>query len=92
MSDSESKPNNIQRGGGTTLLGQHSVDRPVNISNGSTGMHVVRKSDGSVGPAKFANKAGPKAPAEWMEERDPIERHIKQANLARTQHRNKVKK
>ena len=84
-------PSNIQRGGGTTPQRQHSVDRPVNVSNGSTGMHVVRKSDGSIVPAKFANKGGPKAPAEWMEERDPVERNIEQANLSRTQNRNKVK-
>jgi hypothetical protein len=81
-------PNDIQRGGEATLLRQHSVDRPVNVSDGSTGMHVVRKSDGSVVPAKSANKGGSKAPAEWMEERDPAERNIEQADLSRTQHRN----
>ena len=88
VSGSESNPNNIQRGGEATLLRQHSVDRPVNVSDGSTGMRVVRKSDGSVGPAKFANKGGPKAPAEWMEEWDPAERNIEQADLSRAQNRN----
>ena len=60
----------------------------MNVSDGSTGMHVDRKSDGSVVPAKFANKGGPKAPAEWMEERDPAEKNIEQADLSRAQNRN----
>jgi hypothetical protein len=80
-------PSSIQRGGGATLLRQHSVDRPVNVSDGSTGMHAARKSDGSVVPAKSANKGGPEAPAEWMEERDPAERNTKQADLSRAQNR-----
>jgi hypothetical protein len=80
-------PSNIQRGGEATLLRQHSVDRPVYVSDGPTGMNVVRKSDGSVVPAKSANKGGPEAPAEWMEERDPVERNTEQANLSRTQRR-----
>jgi hypothetical protein len=49
---------------------------------------VDRKSDGSVVPAKSTNKGGPKAPAEWMEERDPVERNTEQADLSRTQRRN----
>jgi hypothetical protein len=87
VSDSESNPINIQRGGEATLLRQHSLDRPVNVSDGSTGMHAARKSDGSVVPAKSANKGGPEAPAEWMEERDPAERNTKQADLSRAQNR-----
>ena len=71
-----------------TLLRQHSVDRPVNVSDGSTGMHADRKSDGSVVPAKSANKGGSEAPAEWMEERDPAERNTGQADLSRAQNRN----
>jgi hypothetical protein len=63
------------------------VDRPVNVSDGPTGMNVVRKSDGSVVPAKSANKGGPEAPAEWMEERDPAERNTEQADLSRAQNR-----
>ena len=80
-------PINIQRGGEATLLRQHSLDRPVNVPDGSTGMHVGRKSDGFVVSAKSANKGGPEAPAEWMEERNPAERNIGQADLFRTQSR-----
>jgi hypothetical protein len=57
-------------------------------------MHGAKKSNGSVVIAKLAkleNKRGPKAPAEWTYERDPVQSNIEQANLYRTQNRNKVK-
>ena len=77
-------PSSTQRGGEATLLRQHSLGRPVNVSDGSTGMHAARKSDGFVVPAKSANKGGREAPAEWMEERSPAERNTEQAGLSRT--------
>jgi hypothetical protein len=83
--------NDIQRGREPTLLRQHSVDRSLNVSGASTGMHGAKKSNGSVVIAKLENKRGPKAPAEWTYERDPVQSNIEQANLYRTQNRNKVK-
>jgi hypothetical protein len=78
-------PIDIQFAEGMSL---HGLDRSENVYDGKSGMHVDRKSDGSVVPAKSANKGGPKAPAEWMEERDPVERNTEQADLSRTQRRN----
>ncbi len=47
-------------------------------------MHVVGKSDGSVLPAKSANKGVSETPAELMEERDPVERNVEQSHPPRT--------
>ena len=47
-------------------------------------MHVVGKSDGSVVPAKSANKGVSETPAELMEERDPVERNVEQSHPSRT--------
>ena len=76
-------PVNIRRGREATP--QPLTGRLVNVSGGNAKMNVDRKSDGSVVPAKSANKGGSKAPAEWMEERDPVERNIGQAAISRTQ-------
>ena len=78
-------PINIRRGREATP--QILTGRLVNVSDGNAKMNVDRKSDGSVVPAKSANKGGPKAPAEWMEERDPVERNTEQAGISRTQSR-----
>lgn len=61
--------------------------RPVNVSDGNAGMHVVRKSDGLVVPSKSANKGAPEASAERIEGSDPAERNADQDTLPRTQSR-----
>ncbi len=58
--------------------------RPENVHDGNAGMHVVGKSDGSVVPAKSANKGVSETPAELMEERDPVERNVEQSHPSRT--------
>ena len=58
--------------------------RPVNVYDGNAGMHVVGKSDGSVLPAKSANKGVSETPAELMEERDPVKRNVEQSHPPRT--------
>ena len=78
-------PINTRRGREATP--QTLTGRLVNVSDGNAKMNIDRKSDGSVVPAKSANKGGPKAPAEWMEERDPVERNTEQAGISRTQSR-----
>jgi hypothetical protein len=47
------------------------TDRWFNVPDGNDRMHASRKSDGSVTPAKSANKGTSEVPAEWMEERNP---------------------
>lgn len=64
------------------------TDRWFNVSDGNDQTHAVRKSDGWVVPAKFANKGVPEAPAERMEESDPAERNANQLAKPRTQSRN----
>jgi len=66
------------------------TDRWFNVSDGNDQTHVSRKSDGSVVPAKSANKGAPEAPAERMEERDPVERNAAQPAPPRTQSRNQA--
>ena len=63
-------------------------ERPENASGGTAGMHVMGKSDGSVVPAKPANKGVAEAPAESVEERDPVKRNADQNNPRRTPGRN----
>jgi len=53
-------------------------------------MNASRKSDGSIIPAKSANKGASEAPAEWMEERNPVERNAAQPAPPRTQSRNEA--
>jgi hypothetical protein len=57
-------PVNTRRGREATP--QTLTGRLVNVSDGNAKMNIDRKSDGSVVPAKSANKGGSKAPAEWM--------------------------
>ena len=66
-------------------------ERPENASGGTAGMHAVGKSDGSVVPAKPANKGAAEAPAESAEERDPAKRNADQDNLYRTPGRNEYR-
>ena len=73
MSDSESNPVDIRLLEGATF---GRTDRPENVHDGTAGMHVGRKSDGSVVPAKSANKGVSETPAELMEERDPVESNV----------------
>jgi hypothetical protein len=47
------------------------TDRWFNVPDGNDRMNASRKSDGSVVPAKSANKNASEAFAERMEERDP---------------------
>lgn len=90
MSDSESKPNNID--GGKSPQRGFQTDRWFHVSDAKDRMHVVRKSDGLISPAKSANKGAPEASAEWMEERHPAERNTAQANPPQAQNRDKVGK
>ena len=50
-------------------------------------MNGHRKSDSSVVPEKFPNKAGPKAVAEEMEGRELAKGNPRQQNASRTQRR-----
>ena len=54
-------------------------------------MNTYGKSDGSIVPAKPANKDAVEASAESAEERDPAKRNAEQAALRRTSSRNKRK-
>jgi hypothetical protein len=85
VSDSESNPIDTRRGWEATP--QSLSGRSANVTGGNTKMHVDRKSDGSVLPAKSAKKGGPETPAECMEERAPVERNTEQAGISRTQSR-----
>lgn len=62
-------------------------DRPENAPGGTAGTHALRKSDGSIVPAKPANKGAAEAPAESVEGRNPAERNAAQDALLRTQSR-----
>ena len=66
------------------------TDRWFNVSDGTDQMHATRKSDGSIIPAKSANKGTSEVPAEWMEVRDPAERNAAQPASPRTQSRNQA--
>ena len=66
------------------------TDRWFNVSDGNDQTHASRKSDGSVVPAKSANKGACEASAEWMEERDPAKRNAAQPAPPRTQSRNEA--
>ena len=59
--------------------------RPENATCGNAGMNAGGKSDGSVVPAKPANKDAAGASAEQAEERGPAKRNAGQAALPRTQ-------
>ncbi len=64
------------------------TDRPENVHDGTAGMHVGRKSDGSVVPAKSANNDGVWSLAELTEERDPAKRNMRTSAMPRTLSRN----
>jgi hypothetical protein len=66
------------------------TDRWFNVTDGNDRTHANRKSDGSISPAKSANKGAPEASAEWMEGRNPAERNVAQPAPPRTQSRNKA--
>ena len=66
-------------------------ERSANVSDGTAGMHGGGKSDGSVVPAKSANKAAAEAVAESVEERDSAKRNVEQDDLRRTSSRVKRK-
>ncbi len=82
--------NNID--GGKSPQRGFQTDRWFHVSDAKDRMHVVRKSDGLISPAKSANKGAPEASAEWMEERHPAERNTAQANPPQAQNRDKVGK
>lgn len=63
---------------------QFDWERPANAPGGKAGMHAAGKSDGSVVPAKLANKGAVETPAESTEERDPAKRNAEQADAGRT--------
>lgn len=89
MSDSESKPDGIRPQSPPRRSG-FKTDRWFNVTDGNDQMHANRKSDGSVTPAKSANKDAPEASAEWMEERHPAERNTMQPAPPRIQSRDKA--
>ena len=60
------------------------TDRPENATDGKAGMNVDGKSDGSIVPAKSANKGATEPPAEPVEERDPAKRNVEQTTSPRT--------
>jgi len=64
-------------------------DRLANATGGTADMHAEGKSDGTIVPAKAANKGGAESPAESSEERVPAKRNIDQDALHRTQNRDK---
>ena len=84
------EPNNID--GGKSPQRGFQTDRWFHVSDAKDRMHVVRKSDGLISPAKSANKGAPEASAEWMEERHLAERNTAQANPPQAQNRDKVGK
>jgi len=53
-------------------------------------MHASWESDGSIIPAKSANKGAPEESVEWMEERNPADRNVAQPAPPRTQSRNEA--
>ena len=62
-------------------------ERSENATGGNADVNAMGKSDGSIVPAKVANKDGAEPSAELPEERDPAERNIDQDALHRTQSR-----
>ena len=64
------------------------TDRWFNVPDGNDQMNASRKSDGSIIPAKSANKGTSEVSAEWMEERNPAERNTVQPAPPRMQSRN----
>lgn len=58
--------------------------RPVNVSDGATGMHVVRKSDEFIVSMKSANNPASEAGAEPMEKRNSAKKNTGQNALNRT--------
>ena len=65
--------------------------RSENVTDATAGMNADRKSDGSVKPAKPANKGGADPPAEPVEGRDPAKKNVDQDALPRTPSRIKRK-
>ena len=59
-------------------------DRSANATGGTADMHAEGKSDGSIVPAKAANKGDAESSAESSEERGPAKRNIDQDALHRT--------
>jgi RNA-directed DNA polymerase len=66
------------------------TDRWFNVPDGNDRMNASRKSDGSVAPAKSANKNASEAFAERMEERDPAKTNAVKPAPPRTQSRNEA--
>ena len=64
-------------------------DRSANATGGTADVNAEGKSDGSIVPAKAANKGGAEPSAELPEERGPAKRNIDQDTLRRTQSREK---
>ena len=62
-------------------------ERSENATGGTADEKAMGKSDGSIVPAKAANKDGAEPSAELPEERDPAERNIDQGALHRTRSR-----
>lgn len=63
--------------------------RSENATGGTSDVNAEGKSDGSIVPAKAANKGGAESSAELPEERGPAKRNIDQDALRRTQSREK---
>jgi len=65
--------------------------RSENVTDGTAEINADRKSDGSIEPAKPANKGGADPPAELVEGRGPAKKNAEQDALHRTPGRTKRK-